>query len=86
MAGDASACEGTIFKPRHATPSTPLRFALRAVGLALAFVLLQARWRNLAHGRRLSLAQQLPLPLDVLPLGVDSFLLPIGRQREMVKG
>lgn len=51
-----------------------LRFALLAVIPALAFVLLQAGRRR--HRRGFSLPEQLPLPLDLLPLRVDSLLLP----------
>lgn len=53
-----------------------LRFILLSIAPTLSFVLFQAEWRCLGHGGRFPLAQQLPLPLNVLPLRVDSLLLP----------
>ncbi len=53
-----------------------LRFVLLAVAPALSLVLLQAGWGRLGDGGRFPLSQQLPLPLNVLPLRVDSLLLP----------
>ena len=57
-----------------------VRFALCPVGLALAFVGLQAQGWSLGHGGRLALGQELPLPLDVLSLRVDPLLLPVNAQ------
>lgn len=53
-----------------------LRFILLAVTPALSFVLLEAGWRRREQRRRFPLPQQLPLPLNVLPLRVHSLLLP----------
>lgn len=61
-------------------PSTSLTVILRLILLvvipALSFVLFEAGWRRLEQRRRFPLSQQLPLPLDVLPLRVHSLLLP----------
>lgn len=53
-----------------------LRLILLVVIPALSFVLFEAGRRRLEQRRRFPLSQQLPLPLDVLPLRVHSLLLP----------
>lgn len=60
-----------------------VRFALCSICLAFAFVLLQAERWSLGHGGRLAFGQELPLPFNVLTLGINPFLLS-GKQKEHI--
>lgn len=55
--------------------ATVVRFTLCSICLAFAFVLLQAERWGLGHGGRLTFGQELPLPFNVLSLGINPFLL-----------
>lgn len=61
-----------------------LRFILLAIAPAFSFVLFKAEWGCLSHGGRFPLSQQLSLPLNVLPLQVDSLLLPTTQEKSSV--